>query len=70
VRTRTIERVLLAGGLALLTVWIGARLHRTIGSREAIAEFDAQEASAPSNRDPALPDPVLGVPVDFRLWSP
>jgi sortase A len=67
VRTRTIERVLLAAGLTLLTVWIGARLHRTIGSREAIAEFEAQKA--PLNSDRASPDPVLGVPVDFRLWS-
>jgi len=67
VRTRKIERVLLAAGLMLLTVWIAARLHRTIGSREAIAEFEAQKAF--SNSDRASPDPVLGVPVDFRLWS-
>ena len=67
--TRQFERVLLAAGLTLLTVWIAARLHRTIGSREAIAEFEAQKTSAPSNRNPASPDPVLGVPVDFHLWS-
>ncbi|HEV7512842.1 MAG TPA: class D sortase [Candidatus Acidoferrum sp.] len=68
-RTRTIERVLLAAGLTLLTMWIGARLHRTIGSSEAIAEFEAQGTSASSNRGPGLPDSVLGVPVDLRLWS-
>jgi sortase A len=69
VTIRQFERVLLAAGLTLLTLWIAARLHRIIGSREAIAEFEAQEASAPSNRNPASPDPVLGVPVDVRLWS-
>ena len=67
--TRKIERVLLAAGVTLLTVWIAARLHRTIGSREAIAEFEAQETSAASNRDSASPDPVLRVPVDFHFWS-
>jgi sortase A len=51
----------------LLTVWIAARLHRTIGSRAAIADFEAQKVSSDSDR--ASPDPVLSVPVDFRLWS-
>jgi sortase A len=53
--------------LMLLSVWIAAQLHRTIGSREAIAEFEAQKALAISDRESL--DPVLGVPVDFRLWS-
>jgi sortase A len=59
--------MLLAAGLMLLTVWIAARLHRTIGSRAAIADFEAQKVSSDSDR--ASPDPVLSVPVDFRLWS-
>jgi sortase A len=69
VRIREIERVLLSAGLTLLTVWVAARLQRTIASRAAIAEFEAQNSTAPSNKAPASLDPVLGVPVDFRLWS-
>jgi sortase A len=69
VRTQKIERVLLAAGLTLMTVWVAARLQRTIASRAAIAEFEAETATAPSNKAPASPDPALGVPVDFRLWS-
>ncbi len=68
-RTRKIERVLLVAGLTLLTVWVVARLHRTIASRGAIAEFEAENATAPFNKASAIQDPVLGVPVDFRLWS-
>jgi sortase A len=69
VRTQKIERVLLAAGLTLMTVWVAARLQRTIASRAAIAEFEAETATAPSNKAPASPDPALGVPIDFRRWS-
>jgi len=69
VRTQKIERVLLATGLTLMTVWVAARLQRTIASRAAIAEFKAESAAASSKKASASPDPVLGVPVDFRLWS-
>jgi sortase A len=69
VRTQKIERVLLVVGLTLLTVWVVARLHRTIASRGAIAEFEAENATVPFNKASAFRDPVLGVPVDFRQWS-
>jgi sortase A len=69
VRTQRIERVLLFTGLTLLTVWVGARLHGTIGSRAAILGFKAENAAAPSSKTYSSPDPVLGVPVDFHLWS-
>jgi sortase A len=69
VRTHKIERVLLSVGLTLLSMWGAARLHRTIASRAAIAEFKAESAAASSNKASTLVDPVLGVPVDFRLWS-
>ena len=68
-RTQKIERVLLAAGLTLMTVWVAARLQRTIASRAAIAEFTAESAAASSKKASASPDPVLSVPVDFRLWS-
>ena len=66
-RTRKTERVLLAAGLMLLTVWIAAQLHRTIASRKAIVEFEARRV--PLNIDRASLNPASGAPVDFRLWS-
>jgi sortase A len=63
VKTGQIERVLLVVGLTLLAVWFAARVHRTISSSRAIAEFKAENTAA------ASPDPVLGVPIDFHLWS-
>jgi sortase A len=68
VKTGKIERVLLVVGLTLLTVWFAARLHRTISSGRAIAEFEAENTAASSSRL-ASPDPVSGVPIDFHLWS-
>jgi len=53
----------------LLTVWVAARVHRAIGSRAAVAEVKAEIAAASSNRASASPDPLLGLPVDSRLWS-
>jgi sortase A len=69
VKTQKIERMLLASGLVLLTVWLVARLHSTISSKVAIAEFEAENVPAASSKASELPDPALGVPVDFRLWS-
>jgi len=69
VRTRKVERMLLVTGLTLVAVWLVAQLHRTINSRAAIAEFFAKDAIEPSNRAFGSTDPVLGMPVDFRLWS-
>lgn len=69
VRTRKIERALLVVGSVLLTVWFVARLHRTIASRAAIGEFEAENGAAPASRASASPDPLLGVPVDSHLWS-
>jgi len=69
VRTQKTERMLVVTGLLLLTVWLGARLHSTISSRMAIAELEAENVSASSSTASELPDPALGVPVDFRQWS-
>ena len=68
-RTRTIERVLLATGLTLLSVWFAARFHRTISARTAIAEFEAENASEPPDGASVPVDPVLGAAVDLHLWS-
>src|SRR5580693_8908512 len=69
VRTRKIERVLLVTGFVLLTAWFVALLYRTIGSRAAIAEFEAENSAALSNGAFASPDPLLGARIDFHLWS-
>jgi sortase A len=66
---RRAERIVLALGLALLTVWAVARLHRTIASRAAIAGFKAEEATMLSQSMSPTPDPILGFKVDFRLWD-
>jgi sortase A len=66
---RRAERIVLAVGLTLLSVCGGARLHRTLASRIAIARFQAEEASTPAeNLSPAV-DPILSAKVDFRLWD-
>jgi len=69
VRTRRVERILLVTGLTLVSVWLAAELHRTISSRAAISKFMAKNTAEPSNVAFAPTDPVLGTPVDFRLWS-
>src|SRR4029077_14219305 len=43
--------------------------HRTISARTAIAEFEAENTSDPSNGASGPVDPVLGAAVDFHLWS-
>ena len=67
-RARRAERVILVMGLAFLAIWVGARLHRTVASKAAIAQFEAEEAANAEGAPPSL-DPVLGSRVDFRLWS-
>jgi sortase A len=67
--SRIAERIVLAVGLTLLSVWGGARLHRTLASRTAIAGFQAEEASMPAeNLSPAV-DPILSAKVDIHLWD-
>ena len=61
-RTQKIERVLLVAGLTLLTVWVAARLHRTIGSRAAVAEFEAENTAAPSSKQADAPLAILHIP--------
>lgn len=68
-RTQRAERILLITGLVLLTVWVAARFHGAIGSRAAMARFEAARAKDLTEKVPPLADPTLGAPVDFRLWS-
>jgi sortase A len=63
------ERILLAIGLTLLTVWGAARLHRTLASRIAIARFQEAEAGLVLDSMSQSTDPILRAKVDFRLWT-
>jgi len=64
-----VERIVFAMGLALLTFWGVARLHRTLASREAIAGFKTEMASMPARGLSSTTDPILRSKVDFKLWS-
>jgi len=66
---RRVERLLLVLGIALLIFWAGARLHRAIASRIAIAEFKAEAGHPEAEHLSPSVDPALGSKVDFRLWS-
>jgi sortase A len=62
---RKAEQAMFIIGLALLAVYGVARLHSSVSSKAAIAEFEAEEAARAAD----LLDPALGSNVDFRLWS-
>jgi sortase A len=68
-RTRKIEHVLLATGLTLLAVWGGAWIHRTVSSRAAVKEFEADHAPSSGVNSATVNDPASGSQVDFSLWS-
>ena len=66
---RSAERVLLSVGLVLLGMWGTVRLHSILGSRAAISQFRATQATQ-FHGDSLLKDPTTESMVDFRLWSP
>jgi sortase A len=66
-RVQLFEHLLLGVGLTFLGIWAATQIHRVVASRSAIARFNA---NAHSSDSPASAiDPVVGSPVDFRLWS-
>jgi sortase A len=67
--TRSIERILLATGLTLLTVFGGAWTYRTVSSRMGIMRFQANELHAQDANPATGNDPASGAKVDFTLWS-
>lgn len=69
-KIRRAEGVLLSIGLALLAVWAGAWFHRVIGSRAAIAQFQANAAKNVNEGASASLELPADSMVDFRLWSP
>jgi len=66
-KIRRAEQIFLMFGVVLLAIWAGARLHRSVASKAAIAQFEAGEVAAEGA--PPLAGPTLGSKVDFRLWS-
>jgi sortase A len=68
-KIRRVERILLVIGLTFLAVWAAARLCRAMGSRAAIARFQADHATSPTDSASASPGPASDSPIDFQLWS-
>jgi sortase A len=64
-----LERFLLVIGLALLTFWGAAWLHRVVLSHAALTKFYANTADTSVSVAQLLRDPATGSPVDFSLWS-
>jgi len=64
-----VERIVFAIGLALLTFWGVARLHRTLASQEAIARSKTELAGTPAGGMSPTTDPILRSKIDFKLWA-
>jgi hypothetical protein len=64
-----VERIVFAMGLALLTFWGVARLHRTLASQQAIARSKTELAGMPAGGMSATTDPILRSKIDFKLWA-
>jgi sortase A len=68
-KTRRIEFILVSLGLTLLTVWMGAELHREVSSRVAIMRFEAGDVHERNTRVARAKDIASRELVDFSLWS-
>lgn len=66
------ERICLAIGIALLTIWAGARIYGSLASRAAINLFRSNtgEVQLAGNGAPLKDDFSGGSGVDFALWNP
>jgi sortase A len=61
------ERVLLAAGLALVLVYLAARVHAVVMYHTGLWSFAASQSSSSAAKDEGEQQPVAGV--DFSLWS-
>ena len=61
-----IQRVLLVVGIALLSFYVGARIHSAFLSHMAILRFNASQRAATPN---AVAERAPDADVDFTLWS-
>jgi sortase A len=64
---RGIERILLAGGLALILVYLSARVHAVVMYHAGLWTFAALNSSSPAAKDEGERRPVTAI--DFSLWS-
>jgi sortase A len=64
---RWIRRLLLIGGLLLLSIWVGAHIHRVIMSRVELRRFD--ELRAEPRVEEAATLSASGLKVEFNSWS-
>jgi sortase A len=67
--TRRIELVLLAIGVALLTMWTGGWVQRAVSARAGIWRFEANEVHAQDTNPARTNDLTSRERVDFTLWS-
>ena len=71
-KIRKVERVFLAIGIALLAIWVGARIYGSMASRAAINLFRSSASQAQLASDTARfkGDSLADSGVDFTLWNP
>ncbi|MFZ0283604.1 MAG: hypothetical protein WAL32_00095 [Terriglobales bacterium] len=66
-----LERSLLVAGVALLAIYVAARIHGAITSRAAVREFEALKQAAPPTTAPegVGSSPKTPSEPDFLVWS-
>jgi sortase A len=64
---RRLERVLLAGGLALVLVYLSARIHAVVMYHAGLQSFAALQASSSGGQDNVDQRPMAAI--DFSQWS-
>jgi sortase A len=65
-----LERSLLVVGVALLAIYVAARIHGAITSRAAVREFEALKQAAPPTTTPEVVEsPKTTSQPDFVAWS-
>ena len=65
-----VERMLLLVGLALLSVYATAEIHRSVASRAAVASFRAIQKIPSAEDKQGIESQSTESSIDFRLWSP
>jgi len=68
-KVQRVERIVLAIGLSLLTIWGGARFFRAVASRMAIERFHAESRASVASKPSVAVDPISSSKIDFSLWS-
>lgn len=64
-----LERLLTAGGVILLTLFLAAMVHREVFSRLALRNFDKNQASVMNPELQIFVEPAQSRQSDFSLWA-